>query len=100
MAAYDFEIKYCTSSTNPADGPSRRPDFKGGDNSPEHSFPSLEKKEWYKKLIEDDPEMVPNTPDQRITATVRKVNRVPASTTGTSSATGGVARRDRVKVAA
>ena len=97
LAAYDFEIKYRTGNTNPADGPSRRPDYKGGDNFIEHRFPTLEKKEWYQKLVEDDPGTVPNPPE-RIAAVVRRTSRVPASTTGMSSPAGGAAQ-NRVKVA-
>ena len=90
LAAYDFEIKYRTGSTNPADGPSRRPDYKGGDNFIQHPFPTLERKEWYQKLIEDDPEKVPNPPD-RIATIVRNVSRVSASTTDASSVADGAA---------
>ena len=62
----------------------------------EHPFPTLEKKEWYQKLVENDPEMVP-TPPERTTAVIRGTRRVPASTTGTSSVAGGAAQ-NRVKV--
>ena len=92
LAAYDFEIKYRTGNTNPADGPSRRPDYKRGNDFIEHPFPTLERKEWYQNLIEDDPDKVPN-PSERVTAVVRNVSRVPANTTGTSSATDGAAHR-------
>jgi len=43
LAEYDFEIKYRTGKTNPADGPSRRPDYDGGADD-EICLPTLQNK--------------------------------------------------------
>ena len=43
LAEYDFEIKYRPGKTNPADGPSRRPDYEGGADD-EICLPTLQNK--------------------------------------------------------
>ena len=44
LAPYDFVINYRTGKTNPADAPSRRPDYQGGDEPNTDLLPLLEAK--------------------------------------------------------
>jgi len=41
LSAYDFEIVYRPGKTNPADGPSRRPDYKPAGDSVNEMLPTL-----------------------------------------------------------
>ena len=44
LSAYDFEITHRPGSTNPADGPSRRPDYMFGKDDENIMLPTLQKK--------------------------------------------------------
>ena len=44
LAAYDFEIKHRPGKTNPADAPSRRPDYEGGTDDLKRLLPTLQNK--------------------------------------------------------
>ncbi|TAQ83295.1 hypothetical protein B7494_g8382 [Chlorociboria aeruginascens] len=44
LCAYDFKVEYRQGRTNPADGPSRRPDYKGADDEKEDLLPLLRMK--------------------------------------------------------
>lgn len=44
LAAFDFVIEHRSSRTNPADGPSRRPDYEGVEQSTRHLLPTLQTK--------------------------------------------------------
>ena len=44
MEAYDWVIEYRPGKTNPADAPSRRPDYAGGEQEADHLLPTLQKK--------------------------------------------------------
>jgi transposase InsO family protein len=54
LAAYDFYIEYRTGKTNPADGPSRRPDYKPVDcRSEDVLLPTLHQKLKMRKQIQE-----------------------------------------------
>jgi hypothetical protein len=44
LSAYDFTISYRTGKTNPADGPSRRPDYEIGKGVENIMLPTLQNK--------------------------------------------------------
>jgi hypothetical protein len=48
LAAFDFDIKYRKGGTNPADGPSRRPDYKSNSTGDKLLLPVLQQKlKWH-----------------------------------------------------
>jgi len=44
MESFDWQIEYQAGKANPADAPSRRPDYEGEAPAPEHLLPTLQKK--------------------------------------------------------
>lgn len=44
LAAFDFTIEHRSGSSNPADAPSRRPDYDSGERAPTHLLPTLQRK--------------------------------------------------------
>ena len=44
LASFDFVIEHRPGKTNPADGPSRRPDYEGGEHAASHLLPTLQNK--------------------------------------------------------
>ena len=54
LAAYDFEINYRKGSSNPADGPSRRPDYESPEGDEEPLLPTLRQKLRSGKLAKSE----------------------------------------------
>jgi len=52
LAAFDFNIEHRSGKSNPADGPSRRPDYEGGPPATRHLLPTLQAK---LAVLEDNP---------------------------------------------
>ncbi|KAI7299779.1 hypothetical protein KC315_g17470, partial [Hortaea werneckii] len=56
LAAFDFTIEHRAGKLNPADGPSRRPDYEGGEHAGSQLLPSLQNK---LSVWERDPNVAP-----------------------------------------